>query len=34
VIGKHERLPEDLPQLVPVEGTRQIFQLRDIAESR
>ena len=28
VIGKHERLPEDLPQLVPVEGTRQIFQLR------
>jgi chemotaxis protein methyltransferase CheR len=28
VIGKHERLPEDLPQLVPIEGTRQIFQLR------
>ena len=28
LIGKHERLPEDLPQLVPVEGTRQIFQLR------
>ena len=34
VIGKHERLPEDLPQLAPVEGTRQIFQLRGNAKSR
>ena len=28
VIGKHERLPEDLPQLVPIAGTRQVFQMR------
>ena len=34
VIGKHERLPEDLLQLVTVEGMRQIFQLRGPAQSR
>jgi chemotaxis protein methyltransferase CheR len=34
VIGKHERLPEDVPQLVPIDGTRQIFQLRATAQSR
>ena len=34
VIGKHERLPEHLPQLAPVEGTRQIFQLRANAKLR
>jgi len=34
VIGKHERLPEDLLQLAPVEGTGQIFQLRGGAQSR
>jgi chemotaxis protein methyltransferase CheR len=32
VIGKHEQLPEDLPQLPPIEGTGQIFQLS--AQSR
>jgi chemotaxis protein methyltransferase CheR len=34
VIGKHERLPEDLPQLVPTEGARQIFQSRANAKPR
>jgi chemotaxis protein methyltransferase CheR len=34
VIGKHERLPEDLPQLEPIEGTEQIFQLSLATQSR
>ena len=29
VIGKHERLPEELPQLMPIEGMGLNFQLRD-----
>ena len=33
-IGKHERLPEDLPQLVPIDGTQQIFQFSCNKQSR
>jgi chemotaxis protein methyltransferase CheR len=33
-IGKHERLPEDLPQLVPIDGTQQIFQFSCNAVAR
>lgn len=33
-IGKHERLPEDLPQLVPIDGTQQIFQFSGNAQTR
>jgi chemotaxis protein methyltransferase CheR len=33
-IGKHEFLPEDLPQLVPIDGTQQIFQFSSNALAR
>jgi chemotaxis protein methyltransferase CheR len=33
-IGTHEHLPEDLPQLMPIDGPQQIFQFSGNAQTR